>query len=74
MSFKVNYIAGRWLNIMGKKEQIRVRNVIVANSVVRLGLTEKVTLNKADVRRSLAELLGKEVRILEYPEQPAQKD
>lgn len=59
---------------MGKKEQIRVRNVIVANSVVRLGLTEKVTLNKADVRRSLAELLGKEVRILEYPEQPAQKD
>lgn len=59
---------------MGKKEQIRVRNVIVANTVVRLGLTEKVTLNKADVRRSLAELLGKEVRILEYPEQPAQKD
>ena len=49
MSFKVNYIAGRWLNIMGKKEQIRVRNVIVANTVVRLGLTEKVTLNKADV-------------------------
>lgn len=59
---------------MGKKEQIRVRNAIVANSVVRLGLTDKATLNKADVRGSLADLLGKEVRILEYPEQPAQKD
>ena len=41
-----------------KKEQIRVRNAIIANSVVRLGLTEKETLNKADVRRSLADLLG----------------
>lgn len=42
-----------------KKEQIRVRNAIIENSVVRLGLTEKETLNKADVRRSLADLLGR---------------
>ena len=54
---------------MGKKEQIRVRNVITVNSVVRFGLIEKATLNKADARGSLADLLGKDVRILEHPEQ-----
>ena len=37
--------------------------------MVRFGLIEKVTLNKADVRGSLADLLGKDVRILEDPEQ-----
>ena len=57
------------VNTMGKKEQIRVRNVITVNSVVKFGLIEKATLNKADVRGSLADLLGKDVRILEHPEQ-----
>lgn len=49
---------------LGKKEQtqIRVRNGIIVNSTVRLGLIEKVALSKeGDARGSPADLWGKDV-------------